>query len=531
MPVKVKCASCAKIFAAPDAARGKLVKCPGCEGKVKVPAGDGAKPATAPAKSTAAPAKPPAKKKVPPKDADHDEQEHAIKNLDLDTIEDENANICPKCGQEIYEEETIECPTCGLNFETGQTKDKQRGVDPKLFFRYAWKDPLKFMKSHRRFVIRTSLYTLVYSLLFLLSFLMIGICSDPPPRAFWTLIAVVTAMVPPGWLFFLNGEVIKLTMEKKDQLGRINFDMYTCMALGFKTYLWTAAMGAQFVLPVAGAVMIKMGQLIPGAVLIGVGLIPILLVMPQAMVHMTMPITRRAWMMHIHLMCWGKAFLASAYWCVITLVVLLPALLPVAILGGIGARKTATFAGMYVRNYTANSAYYADTQAVEAAKNNPKGPQPTFNKDDPKYKNEKLPFMNLILPAIGLVLSEMLVGFGAVFAMRVNGLLGLYYKKHLKLESMAKEVKYITKKDLEDDPALKKKMDQQKMIKNIAVLIGLLTVLGGLGWYQFLRKPPVEAPPAQDGGAAPAANAAPGGAQPGMPGMNPGAAPGAVPMP
>ena len=43
MPVKVRCQSCEKVFAAPDAARGKLVKCPGCEGKVKVPAGDGAK--------------------------------------------------------------------------------------------------------------------------------------------------------------------------------------------------------------------------------------------------------------------------------------------------------------------------------------------------------------------------------------------------------------------------------------------------------------------------------------------------------
>ena len=223
--------------------------------------------------------------------------------------------------------------------------------------------------------------------------------------------------------------------------------------------------------------------------------------------------------------------MASAYWCVLTFVVLLPALLPVAILGGIGARKTATFAGTFVKNYNANSMFYADSQAVEAAKNNPKGPQPTFNKEDEKYKNEKLPFRSLILPGIGLVLSELLVGFGAVFAMRVNGLLGLYYKKHLKLESMAKEVTYITKKSLEDDPALKKKLDNQKMVKNIAVLIGLLIVVGGLGWYQFLRKPPAEVPPAQDGGAAPAADVAPGAAPPGMPGMNPGAAPGAVPMP
>src|SRR5439155_26580653 len=31
MPVKVRCQSCDKVFAAPDAARGKAVKWPGCQ--------------------------------------------------------------------------------------------------------------------------------------------------------------------------------------------------------------------------------------------------------------------------------------------------------------------------------------------------------------------------------------------------------------------------------------------------------------------------------------------------------------------
>ena len=40
MAVKVRCPTCDKVLNAPDAARGKAVKCPGCDTKVKVPAGD-----------------------------------------------------------------------------------------------------------------------------------------------------------------------------------------------------------------------------------------------------------------------------------------------------------------------------------------------------------------------------------------------------------------------------------------------------------------------------------------------------------
>ena len=39
MPVKVRCRQCEKVFAAPDRARGKAVRCPGCREPVKVPAG------------------------------------------------------------------------------------------------------------------------------------------------------------------------------------------------------------------------------------------------------------------------------------------------------------------------------------------------------------------------------------------------------------------------------------------------------------------------------------------------------------
>jgi len=242
MPVKVRCQSCEKVFAAPDAARGKLVKCPGCEEKVKVPAGDGAK--------SGASGKP-AGKKAPAakakKDEHHDDHEHALKNLDLDSAEDENTRVCPKCGQEIYDEEANDCPACGLNFETGLTKEKQKGIDPKLFFRVAFKDSKKFLMENQSLAVRTGVYTLVYSLLNFGCFFMVTWCVSAPPRMFWNLLQFVTSMVPYGWLWFLNGEIIKATMEKRENMPRINFDMFTCVALGIKYVLWRLVMGLQLI--------------------------------------------------------------------------------------------------------------------------------------------------------------------------------------------------------------------------------------------------------------------------------------------
>src|SRR5881409_372218 len=141
MPVKVRCQSCEKVFAAPDAARGKAVKCPGCQERVKVPGGDGAKAGGgAPAKT--------ATKKKPVKKEEHEDHEEFLKNLDLDSVEDTDVRVCPKCGHEAAED-AFECANCGMNFETGLTKDKQKGIDPKIFFRVVLKDSWAFLKNHR----------------------------------------------------------------------------------------------------------------------------------------------------------------------------------------------------------------------------------------------------------------------------------------------------------------------------------------------------------------------------------------------
>ena len=496
MPVKVRCQSCEKVFAAPDAARGKLVKCPGCEGKVKVPAGDGAK--------SSAGAKAPAKK--PAKKDDHDDHEHALKSLDLNKAEDENARVCPKCGQEIYEEEVYECPACGLNFETGLTKAKQKGLDPKVFYRVVLKDSKQFLLDNKPFAIRTGIYTLVFTLAFFFCMFLVTWCVSPPPRMFWMGLAVVTFMVPFGWAWFLNSEIIKATMDKRETLPRINFDMFTCVALGIKFFVWQILMGAQLLLPVAAVFLFRQGFLIPGIALIAVTELVLFLMLPQVMIHMVMPVTTRGWLMHIQFKAWAKSIGVCAYWCGVTSIVLLPTLVPLGLAGAIGYRGFIRFSADMTHNFKANAALGQDMEVFYTARNNPKkneAPPVEPKSDDPKYKNRPIPWTGIIAPIIGLVLSELMFGFGAVLAMRVNGLLGLYFKKHLKLETMAKETKWVAKGAIDDDPAVIKAKKKQALIKNLVTTVAFLAVMGGLGWWFFLRKPadgaaaaPAAAPPA-----------------------------------
>ncbi len=527
MPVKVRCQSCEKVFAAPDAARGKLVKCPGCEGKVKVPAGDGAK-----AGATAKPAAkkpPPAKAKKSEHDDDH---EHALSNLDLDSAEDENTRVCPKCGQEIYEEEAEECPACGLNFETGLTKEKQKGIDPNGFFKVVIKDSKKFLLENKPLAIRTGIYTLVYSLLNFCCLFMVTWCVSFPPRVFWLFLTFVTGMVPNGWLWFLNSEIIKATMDKRESMPRINFDMFTCVALGIKYVLWRVAMGLQLVLPMIAGFLSSRQMWIPSIAVQVVFELILVLMIPQVMVHMVMPITTRGWLMHIQFQAWGKSFKACAYWAVLTFMVMLPSMLPVGLAVAISRQGVIEFSAAMVYNFRTNQKLGDDLAVVTAKKNNPKKGETIeeVKLDDPMYQTRDLPWKRVIIPAIGIVMSQMLFGFGAVFSMRANGLLGLYFKKHLKLETMAKEVKWVVKgaKEEDEDPKTLKAKKQKAMIANIIAVVVFLAVIGGVAWY-MLRKPvdpAANAVPVDGGNAGAGAPAAPDGAMPaGAPGAQPGMAP------
>lgn len=281
MPVKVKCPKCSKVLNAPEAARGKAVKCPGCESKVPVPATDGApasgstaKPAT---KSSAG--KPVAKPAPIQKTADDDD---FLSGLDLGEVEDRESRICPKCGAPLDETAT-ECPKCGTDPMTGglgrtaKRKEKIRqmgGADPNEFYTTVWKDSWTFVKENKDLVFRTGMYWTILNLLLAGSAFMAGkmwIGDKPPVAAFFGLVATISAMGIPGWYWHLSNEIVRKSLSK-EEMDRVNFDFFTAVALGFKSYIWSYVLALTLPIPVVN-----------------------LLVFPLAMIHMAMPYTYKAW--------------------------------------------------------------------------------------------------------------------------------------------------------------------------------------------------------------------------------------------
>ena len=84
MPVKIRCRGCEKVLNAPDKARGRVIKCPNCGTKLKVPGG--------PAKSKK-PAKKPQKKSAGDDDF--------LSGLDFSRAESEDEKVCPFCAAEM----------------------------------------------------------------------------------------------------------------------------------------------------------------------------------------------------------------------------------------------------------------------------------------------------------------------------------------------------------------------------------------------------------------------------------------------
>lgn len=229
MPVKVRCSTCEKVLNAPDTARGKAIKCPGCQGKISVPA-EGASAA--------------AKKAKPKKSIN--EEEDFLSNLDLEKSVDASSPVCPKCGADV-DAEDIECPSCGVNVQTGQLSAKRqkkaalKGADPDDYYKKAIPDSWRFMVRHAGYAAQTALIS--FLLLTVVIGLIAGAAMIPndkvPPKVFLAAFATAVYLAIPGWYWHLFLATVKHTMGKKDQLKDVKFDMVTSMADGIQANMWS----------------------------------------------------------------------------------------------------------------------------------------------------------------------------------------------------------------------------------------------------------------------------------------------------
>ena len=363
MPIKVRCGKCERVIAAPDAARGKAVRCPDCKSPVRVPTKT-------------------KKESVAPTASDSSSDGGFFSSLDLSQAEDARARICPKCATQVPSG-VSDCPTCFTNLVTGVVNTRaakrmsRKGPNPALFYGAAWKDSFQFMLANQRLALQTWLVLCLISTLHLGmvwgSYYIItnhpvenaeGGGSDDPEEAkairslpeimasqqgFWFHrgLMFVLYMILVGWIWQMTVEVIRATQAKKSLVRRLNFGFLDAGAFGVKSLVWLVV----FLLPVlcvaapilviTGAIAVGTGGGGTGTMVVGLAvLIPIacvfLVTMPVAMVHMAQGHTYKAYSLPLMVFAACKNIPNVLYLCLVALVA---SLIPLGVLGGgIGAQ-------------------------------------------------------------------------------------------------------------------------------------------------------------------------------------------------
>ena len=364
MPVKVRCRQCEKVFAAPDRARGKAIRCPGCREPVKVPTGK----RKAPADSAA--------------DAVSDD-DTLFSSLDLSKAEDTTARLCPKCASEVSTDDRT-CPNCHVDLQTGavsarmQKRLKRKGPNPALFYKAAWVDSWQFMLANQRLAIQTWIVNIGVALLqclmvFVAFWIVVTFLPAPPtemgqadPAAdepykvpllsellnedgfqILSVLTLMIYMIVTGWIWTMAVQITRTTLARKGRAKRLSFQVVDSLANGFKMYFW----GVIFPLPVmiiagpvilllaGGAAALTAGNMpgeaalmaIPVLVIVGLIQLLILLAIPSALAHMAQKHTYKAWSFPLMAFSAVRNIVPNLY---LLLVGLVAIILPAAVVGG-----------------------------------------------------------------------------------------------------------------------------------------------------------------------------------------------------
>ncbi|MSR57349.1 MAG: zinc-ribbon domain-containing protein [Planctomycetaceae bacterium] len=426
MPVKVRCPSCDKSLSAPDAARGKAIKCPGCETKIRVPAGDGDSSSSSRKVSTKAPTR----KKASPDSSEF------LSTVDLSKVIDSGTALCTKCGAEIPDE-AMECPKCGVDPTTGQLSVSakrrigRKGPDPAQFYSVAWKNAWSFATSNMYTVVRIAVYSFIFFMVAQICAYMVNWSDQLPPKMFWAGFGLVASLVGPGLVWAMTVNVIRATVVKKVDMRDAHIETFQNVALGIKTFLWTFAFMFPFGLT--------------------------LVMYPLAMIHMAMPVTKKAWLWPVMTPIFFKNLGPALFWLVSAFAV---NLVPAAVAAGGAVLVESTLGGILT----------------------------LFS-----YEGKSVVYLSVVGGSLFAIagLFFFLQAFTLLFHTRIIGLIAYYYRDTLGLVTLAFEKQYVhreIKRDLFGNPL---KTTGQKVLQAL-IPIGAVLVLGAIGfyiWYAMFRTP------------------------------------------
>lgn len=419
MPVKIRCRGCETILNAPDAARGKVIKCTRCGAKLKVPGGATRPAAKAGSAGPEAVRKGGVKKRQAVKAAaPPPSSTELFANLDFSQVEDTKSRVCPYCATDLAEEVEV-CPGCGMNVVTGQMDRKEairrsrKGPDPAKFYKEAWTESWAFLSKRKDLAFRTGWYLAVFIVLSWACVAMVGFCTNGPPKTFWAVCSFLAMMGLPGWFFYLSMRIVEFSMSRQAKMDRVHFDFFQCVTLGMRTIFWPAVMLIPFapVIAVVAWMGLQSGSFVPLSVLLGILAVIPLLVLPLAIVHMTQRYTYKAWIL------WelSKVFVRNAapalYWVMMATVLFI---LPVG-----GAAIALELVGGGVNPFS--NRHYLDLTGRLVAM--------MLGQEEGWQFTAVAGAVRFVLAFVVATPVLMLAGFPLVFLMRANGLLG-YYRQH-----------------------------------------------------------------------------------------------------
>ncbi len=321
-------------------------------------------------------------------------------------------------------------------------KRARRGPDPEEFWGVAWSGSLKFVRDNMKLVMRTGAYWSIFVSLSYFALCCAAVCTTYPPYVFWISAATFFFTGATGWYWTCSIKVIQHTMgpKRKKKLERFHFDFFANIALGIKAIIWPRVLFMPVVLITLVSLAIPMALAsafgfdeLSQIVLFSVdGTIAFigLLIFPLAMVHMSMPYTYKAWIPYYMAISLGKNILPALYWLMMAIAVLLPMSITLLIFhlaweGGLDGFFRDLFAGTF-------DLILFLMKTIGLIKESKVGEYPYTLKivwwAFPIFFALLYLFVLIALAPICIIYA-----FPAVFLMRANAYLGLYFRDKLDL--------------------------------------------------------------------------------------------------
>jgi len=472
MPIKVRCKECSAVFAVSDKAAGRAVKCKNCDARIAVPAATGGE--AAPKRKRPRPTEPSFDEP-----SDHDDlfggldlrraedRRQKVCPSCTKPVDDEEFE-CPHCGVNIQ--------TGALSKEQ-KKKRSRKGPPPEEFYKAIWPNAWKFLMGHKNWAFKTGVLwglsaTMVIIAAFVLNwytrtravelkdtaegvtitvngvfidlkdketafydgvkytpgstYLTDGKGRYPPPEIaawfspptyFWVFIFFVFLLSFGGWAWTLCAKIIQLTLAKEKKIKRFQGDMYGNMTTGFTSIFWPIVLMYPVIwIPIAMHFS-GIDDTVSLVTFIVLFLIPYLIFLPLAVVHMSQQYSYRAW-----LISWMAKDLVNT---------LVPTLYVSAIFFGLvlliplGTGVGLALGWNQVAEFYMNQVEVSVLSAISSY---------TIADADStgSFMFLRLPLLFLICLPLGMLLSTLLA-FPAILMMRVFGLFALYFRPDMEI--------------------------------------------------------------------------------------------------